>query len=108
MNEPNKGWRESDAGKFFETHKVPILVGAAIVLALSFSGSERGGQGGEPIPIVQDGPGGSGGAPMSNDEWQADQDRRQRQHDKFIETIREEQTCSNGKVIPASDTCPDE
>ena len=36
MNEPNKGWRESDAGKFFEKHKVPILVGAAIVLALSF------------------------------------------------------------------------
>ena len=36
MNEPNKGWRESDAGKFFEKHKVPILVGAAIVLALSW------------------------------------------------------------------------
>ena len=119
MNEPKKGWRESDAGKFYEKNKVPILVCAAIVLALSFSGENTGGGGGggggggasEPIPLVQgdsDSTTPNGGGSPSIDDWREEQKRRDIQHDKVIEVIREEQTCSNGKVIPASDSCPDE
>jgi hypothetical protein len=107
MNEPKQGWRE-----IYEKNKVVILICAAVGIALSFAG----GSGDDTPVVIVGGDVSSSGNPTSEtgtgptiDEWRKDQDRKDKRHDEFVDSvIREEQTCSNGKVVSIHDTCPDE
>jgi hypothetical protein len=117
MNEPKKDWNE-----FFRKNKTAILIAAAVVLALSyFSGSDTGTNQpvtpvvvGTDVPVTDTGIPATDtsspvGPPMSIDEWNRDQDRKQKKHEEFVETvIREEQTCPNGEVISIHSQCASE
>ena len=105
MSDPKTDW-----GEFYRKNKVAILIGAGVVIALSLASGDgsTGGGGDRPVVIAGDTiPSGDSG--RSVEDWQRDQDRQQEQHEEFVESvIREEQTCSNGKVISIHETCPEE
>ena len=112
MDDPGKGWRNSDSGRFFEKHKIPILCGAALIVGLSFGGSGGANTDAPPAPIVIADPnvGSPDQAPgFDLEEWRLKEKRQEEQHDVFVDSvIREEQTCGNGKKISIHDTCPEE